>query len=137
MDDKVFRAWTWVKQRCLNPKNTNYATYGAVGRELYKPWQTDFIAFAKELGEPPSEKHTVEREDNNKGYVPGNIKWALPKEQSRNRRNNNYITIDGVEACITDWCAFTGVNVSTAVNRIKLYGYTPEEAVGLKSKGAL
>lgn len=131
---KLYTTWAQLKQRCSNPKAEGYHLYGGRGIKLHGPWVTNFTAFALELGEPPSPEHTVERIKNDQGYVPGNIRWATPFEQSRNRRSNHWITIDGIEACITDWCAFTGVNVSTAVNRIKLYGYTPEEAVGLKHK---
>ena len=128
---KAYRAWTTIKQRCLNKKHASYGSYGARGVNLHPDWVKDFPAFAAHLGAPPSETHTVERLDNSKGYEPGNVVWATPKEQARNRKSNRWLTIDGVEACIVDWCAFTGINPSTAHNRMRLYGCTPEQAVGL------
>ncbi len=132
LKDRVYAVWCWIKQRCHNPKATGYKDYGGRGIVMHEAWLTDFVAFASELGEPPSDRHTVERIENNRGYVPGNIKWALPVEQARNRRSNRWLVIDGVEACITDWCAFTGVNQSTATNRMRLYGCNPAQAVGLE-----
>jgi hypothetical protein len=38
------------------------------------------------MGPRPSPKHSIDREDVNGNYEPGNCKWALDTEQSRNRR---------------------------------------------------
>jgi len=45
------------------------------------------MAFYEHIGPAPDhEQHWgVERIDNQKGYQPGNVKWALPDEQARNR----------------------------------------------------
>ena len=34
---------------------------------------------------------------------------ALPREQSRNKRDNHYIEIDGINLCVVEWCEFLGV----------------------------
>ena len=47
----------------------------------------NFDEFYAELGPRPSEDHTLDRfPDNDGNYEVGNVRWALPAEQLRNRR---------------------------------------------------
>ena len=41
--------------------------------------------FIEEVGFAPSPYHTLDRIDNSKGYLIGNIRWATTSENSRNR----------------------------------------------------
>lgn len=44
------------------------------------------MAFFRHVGPRPSKKHSLDRLDNSKGYIPGNLAWRLSKEQNNNRR---------------------------------------------------
>lgn len=81
-----YQTWLNVKARCGNPKNPRYADYGGRGILLFSPWQEDFAAFLAAVGPKPSPRHSIDRIDNDKGYEPGNVRWATPEEQSGNRR---------------------------------------------------
>ena len=48
-------------------------------------WQRDFSRFLADVGERPAGM-TLDRIDGRLGYAPGNIRWATPLEQARNRR---------------------------------------------------
>lgn len=76
-----------AKGRCTNPKNTGYANYG--GRGICFSFPT--IRAATEwvldnIGAPSTDLHSLDRIDNNRGYEPGNLRWATPEEQNRNKR---------------------------------------------------
>lgn len=53
---------------------------------------------------------TIDRIDNNRGYSPDNCRWATNKEQQNNKRDNVYITIDGVTKTMKQWSEYYGLN---------------------------
>ncbi len=81
-----YSVWQNIKTRTTNINRRNSERYIALG--MYEPWKKDFEAFLKEIGKRPSHKHSIDRIDNEKGYFPGNVRWATPKEQGRNTRRN-------------------------------------------------
>lgn len=63
----------------------HYANYGGRGIKVCERWE-DFENFYADMGDPPSDKHSLDRIDGNGDYEPGNCRWATPKEQSANIR---------------------------------------------------
>lgn len=74
--------------RCENPAFKGYRYWGGRGISVCEEWH-DFKKFAvyilSTLGERP-ELHTLDRIDNDGNYEPGNVRWASPVEQARNKR---------------------------------------------------
>lgn len=60
-------------------------------------FMASFEAFLAEVGPRPSTKHTIDRIDNNRGYEPGNLRWATRTEQNRNRRSGKLTAADAAE----------------------------------------
>lgn len=112
---KLYRLWRNVKNRCNNESGQDYARYGGRGITMYPAWQDDFVAFATAVGEPPADDWTLERVDNDKGYEPGNVRWATRKEQARNTSRSLRIEYRGQVRPLPDWCDFFGVSYTKVV----------------------
>lgn len=78
--------WQAMKDRCLNPRHKFYSYYGGRGITVFPGWVNDFVAFLEHIGRRPSPKLQIDRIDNNRGYEPGNVRWATKAEQMANRR---------------------------------------------------
>lgn len=74
-----------MKSRCDDPRNASYRRYGAKGIRVCDRWY-DFMAFVADMGMRPEGK-TLDRIDGDKGYEPGNCRWATRAEQNANRRD--------------------------------------------------
>lgn len=81
-----YRAWYAMRRRCNDPKNKAYKNYGGRGIRVCDEWQNDFQAFLDHVGIKPSPDLSLDRIDNERGYEPGNVRWADQSTQSRNRR---------------------------------------------------
>jgi hypothetical protein len=86
----VYRLWNRIKQRCYNPKNDHFRLYGARGIGMWSGWAASFECFEQdvlaEIGDWPGPGFSIDRIDNNQGYVPGNLRWATNSQQQRNKR---------------------------------------------------
>jgi hypothetical protein len=83
---RVYKIWAGMIQRCTNPNRVAFKYYGERGISVCDRWK-DFLCFFEDMGHPPSDKHSLERMDNDKSYEPSNCKWATAEVQSRNSRN--------------------------------------------------
>lgn len=115
---RTYRAWWAMKQRCSNPKNNRYALYGGRGISVCERWLHSFENFLADVGEAPSSEFSLDRYPNQDGhYEPGNVRWATRQDQSRNKRSNVLITLDGETKCLTDWCTKKGIPFPVARKR--------------------
>lgn len=96
---KEYSAWKRIKSRVFNKSNRDYETYSKIG--MSDSFAEDFTAFLEDIGKIPDclkGRVSVDRIDNTKGYVEGNVRWATDAEQARNKGMyvNNKSGVNGV-----------------------------------------
>lgn len=82
----LFHTWAGMLERCENPDHEAYARYGARGITVCPEWHdvAAFITWIEANLGPRPEGQSLDRKDNDLGYLPGNVRWADSREQSRN-----------------------------------------------------
>lgn len=117
------RALKEARSRCYTRTNKDYADYGGRGIRVTKEWSGDigFARFLDHIGPKPSSWHSLNRIDNARGYVPGNVRWVDRREQANNRRSSRMVEWDG--------------EVMTAAELGRLVGLARQEIIALANRG--
>lgn len=118
----TYMSWSHAKSRCYRRLNRNFANYGGRGITMCERWRESFAAFLADMGERPSDKHSIDRINNDGHYSCGkcedciarglaaNCRWATYKEQARNTRRNLIVEANGEVACVSEWSERTGLS---------------------------
>lgn len=122
-------AWREMKKRCYNPNYNGFKNYGGRGISVCERWMDSFENFFSDMGKRPSEKHSIDRVENNGNYEPGNCRWATKKHQNRNKRNNHKLCFSGESKTIQEWSEITGINHGTIESRIRKSKWTVEKSL--------
>lgn len=125
---RLYRIWTNMLTRCTNSNVASYAFYGGRGITVCDRWQ-DFTNFLEDMGEPPTDAHTLERKDVNGDYCPDNCCWATRLEQSRNKRSNRMLTFEGKTQCLSIWSEEVGIPTTTLRARLFRYNWPIDKAL--------
>ena len=129
MRTKEYRSWVSMIDRCTNPNNRKYNRYGGRGITVYRGWRRDFAAFLRHIGPAPGPKFTVDRIKNNRGYVPGNVRWAVGRTQARNKSNNRIVVVGGRAATLAEWAEHAGIKQGTLWARMFRWKWDPQRAI--------
>lgn len=126
-----YNVWSAMIARCSNPKCNQFHNYGGRGIHVDPSWQGKggFANFIRDLGPRPTNKHSIERKDNDGPYCPGNCVWATRGEQSRNTRRTRHLTFQGRTMPLTDWASELGMKPVTLLQRLNRSGWTVERAL--------
>ncbi len=114
--------------RCTNLRCSQFQRYGGRGIGVCDRWRTSFADFLDDLGPRPSIRHSLDRIDVDGDYAPGNVRWATPREQQWNRRDNARLTANGQTRTILDWAEQIGLAATTIKRRLR-EGISPELAL--------
>lgn len=133
--DPLYHVWRSMVTRCTNQSHKSYSRYG--GRTpnpvtVCPEWRESlevFEAYVSQLpryGEPGMQ---LDRIDNDLGYLPGNVRWATPEENTNNRRNNRRITFRGSTKTLAEWARMLGLGPTTIRSRLDKSGWPAERAL--------
>ena len=118
LSDRIYRIWVAMRQRCAKKYRTNYANYGGRGIKVCQEWDKSFSAFMVwAFANGYDDKLSIERNDPNGNYEPGNCRWATPREQSVNQRRTCSVEVNGVSLTVKEWADKTGIIFSTLYRR--------------------
>lgn len=109
--ERLHNIWKSMIQRCRNKNHKYYYYYGGRGITVCAEWETNYMSFRD---------WALDRIDNDKPYCPENCRFATPKEQANNRRNNRYVEIKGERRTIAEWSdilGFTHARIWNYVNK--------------------
>ena len=115
-----YNAWILMKARCHNKNHPRYKEWGGRGIKVCDEWRSTFLSFYNHIGPRPSPNHSIDRINGDKGYEPGNIRWATAKEQSNNRPTwCHYLTFNGRTLNTTQWSEELGITREKIKDRIR------------------
>lgn len=123
-----YRVWQQMRLRCTDPQHKAYPNYGARGITVCHQWLESPEQFLADMGPKPSPAHEIDRIDNNKGYEPGNCRWATRSANDRNRRSSRMITAFGETLNLVAWAERFGIREATITGRLEM-GWPAERAV--------
>lgn len=130
---KLYKVWNAMRRRCTDENDPAYKFYGGRGITVAPTWAVSFEAFYADVGPPPFQGASLDRIDNEKGYAPGNVRWATKKEQQRNMRSNHFLTYAGRTLSVSAWSEEKGIKKETLFKRIRL-GWPDDKVLGTPVK---
>lgn len=124
---RIYKVWRGMIARCTNPNINGYKNYGGRGITVCKRW-LEFENFLKDMGEPPTNKHQIDRINNEEGYYKKNCRWVLPKENNRNRRDSFIIEYNNKKQCASELAQQYNIKPNVFIGRLKL-GWSIKKAL--------
>jgi hypothetical protein len=114
----TYRCWSSMMRRCVW-KSDSKRYQGVVS--VCERWR-DYQLFRLDMGERPSELHSLDRIDNAKGYEPGNVRWATSQQQNQNKKNNRWVVVNGERKVLAEWARVCNVTPAALRFYIRRHG---------------
>ena len=81
-----------------------------------------------------TDKLTIDRIDNSKGYTPENCRWATYLQQSDNSSHTRKIEYAGMKKSFTEWARLLGVGRNTLRMRYDVLGWSLQKTFNTINK---
>ena len=136
-NERLYKLWTSMRNRCGNKNEKCYHNYGGRGIKICEEWNdySNFRDWAVNNGYDENAdfgKCTIDRIDVNGDYSPNNCRFISLKQQENNRTNNRLLTFNGETKTMAEWAKETGINYGTISTRINRHRWTVEDALTIK-----
>lgn len=123
---KEYATWRDMIQRCTNKNSNNYKYYGAVGITVCVEWRLSFKNFYRDMGDRPSDNHSLDRIDVKGHYCKENCRWATRYVQDRNTKRSRWLSMGDKTMVLKDWAKFFNMHQAALTGYLKMH--TWEEA---------
>jgi hypothetical protein len=123
----TYVTWTNMNQRCSNINRKDWERYGGRGIRVCERWKNSFENFLEDMGKKP-DFMSLDRINNSGDYEPTNCRWATIHQQSVNKRNNVFVTINGSKKTLSEAAKEIGIPVVTLHYRIRNAKWKQEDA---------
>lgn len=114
----IYNCWRSMIYRCTEAKCAGYKDYGGRGIAVCSRW-LDIENFCTDMGPMPAPGYTLEREDNDGNYEPGNCVWATKDEQNRNQRRTLVVEWDGARTTVPAIATRFGIKARFLYRRLQ------------------
>lgn len=134
-------SWKAMRQRCYDPAHSHYECHGGRGITMCQRWRESFVAFLEDMGQRPSDGHSIDRINNATGHYScgkcdecvankwtANCRWVDAVAQARNRRTNLLLTLRNETLCVAAWVEKLGIPGHVIYRRIAA-GWPAERAL--------
>jgi hypothetical protein len=129
---RTYLSWQHMKQRCdPNSKDPKVLKdYVLRGITVHPDFQKSFLAFYEEVGPCPGDGYSIDRIQNDKGYIYGNLRWTDAKTQQRNRSDfNKWVEYKGEKMLLCQLAELVGIDQKLLRMRLFVYGWPMERAI--------
>lgn len=113
-----YRAWACMRGRCFCRTHRDFNLWGGRGITICPEW-SDFFVFLRDMGPRPSDKHSLDRINNEGNYEPRNCRWATDIQQGNNTRSCKNVTAFGMTKTLAGWSRVTGLHASQIYRRLQ------------------
>ena len=133
---RFYKIWCGIKERVSNKDKL----YFKKGIEICSSWM-DYNVFKNDMYDSyidhvniyGEKETTIDRINNNLGYLSDNCRWATYQEQARNRSTNITIEYDNKIMCLKDWALELKIKEHTLMARLK-NGWSIKETLDIPVK---
>ena len=116
---RIYAVWSSMIGRCNNPSDNSYVNYGKRGIKICERWINSFENFYEDMGNRPTNLHSLDRIDVNGNYEPSNCRWATRSIQNNNKRSNVLLSKDGIIMNMKQWSVHLGISYDKLRSRKK------------------
>lgn len=114
-----------MRSRAASNKTLEARKYAKRDITICDRWSR-YLLFVEDMGRCPSEKHTIDRIDNDLGYSKENCRWATQTEQQRNKSSNRIVEHNGLKMCVAEFAESIGMKYRIVAERVRA-GWTTNE----------
>lgn len=127
---RLYSIWIGARRRCKSDKHKDFLSYGAKGISICSEWDNSYVTFKKwALNNNYNDSKTLDRIETSGDYKPENCRWASPKQQCRNKKNNIVIRYQNRIITLAELADMTGIPRGTIKDRYRRHGLILSELI--------